>query len=61
MKSLLLQILFCTFGTVLLLFSVIEYEPPAFLGYAFGVLTGFCWCGIGFLYWLRRDDNAPNP
>ncbi|MBR4641542.1 MAG: hypothetical protein IKO74_02330 [Selenomonadaceae bacterium] len=60
MKSLLLQILFCTFGTVLFVYSVVEHEPPAFIAYAFGILTGVCWCGVSFLYWLRKDDDTQN-
>lgn len=55
MKEILIQIIFVVFGTALLLYSVIFYEPPAFFAYAFGILTGLSWGGIVLLWWLRQD------
>lgn len=43
------------FGTVLMIYAVVEHEPPAFIAYAFGILTGLCWSGLVGLYWLRRE------
>ena len=48
------------FGTTIMLYAVIEHEPPAFFAFAFGILTGLCWAGIIGLYWLRQhleDDH----
>ena len=56
-KSFLIQLIFCMFGTALLIYSVIFYEPPAFIAYVFGILTGLGWCGVSFLYWLRHADE----
>ena len=60
MKLFLIQLIFCMFGTALLIYSMIAYEPPAFIAYAWGILTGLCWCGVSFLYWLRKDDKPQN-
>lgn len=59
MKENLIHIIFVVFGTALLLYSVIFYEPPAFFAYAFGILTGLCWAGIVGLIWIRQKlaDN----
>ena len=57
MKSFLIQLIFCTLGTALFLYSVINYEPPAFFAYGFGILTGVCWTGVLGLRWLRSDDD----
>ncbi|MBR2518247.1 MAG: hypothetical protein IKE46_00450 [Selenomonadaceae bacterium] len=48
------------FGTVLMIYAVVEHEPPAFIAYAFGILTGLCWSGLVGLYWLRQKlaDNG---
>ena len=51
------------FGTALLIYSVVFYEPPAFIAYAFGILTGLCWSGLVGLIWLRheyRNDACDN-
>ena len=51
------------FGTVLMIYAVVEHEPPAFFAYAFGILTGLCWAGIVGLIWLRhecRNDACDN-
>lgn len=45
------------FGTTLMVYAVVEHEPPAFIAYAFGILTGLCWAGIIGLYWLRHADE----
>ncbi|MBR3746193.1 MAG: hypothetical protein IKN27_04450 [Selenomonadaceae bacterium] len=42
------------FGTFLLLYATIAYEPPAFFAYAFGVITELCWGGIVLPWWLRK-------
>lgn len=62
MKGILIHTIFVVFGTALLLYSVIFYEPPAFFAYAFGILTGLCWAGIVGLIWIRQKltDNGIN-
>lgn len=57
MKSILFEIAMVVLGTVLFLYSVIEHEPPAFVAYVFGILTGACWAGLVVLHWLRSDDD----
>ena len=57
MKENLIHIIFVVFGTALLLYSVIFYEPPAFFAYAFGILTGLCWAGIVGLIWIRQYEQ----
>lgn len=57
MKEILIQLIFVVFGTTLLLYSVINYEPPAFFAYAFGILTGLCWAGIFGLIWIRQYEQ----
>lgn len=56
MIQLLIQLTLAIFGTLLLLYATIAHEPPAFIAYAFGVLTGLSWGGIVLLWWLRQDS-----
>ena len=51
------MIVMVVFGTSLLIDAVIIHEPPAFIAYAFGILTGLCWAGLVGLYWLRQADE----
>lgn len=53
-KENLIHIIFVVFGTALLLYSVIFYEPPAFFAYVFENLTGLCWAGIVGLICFRQ-------
>lgn len=57
MKAILFEIAMVVLGTMLFLYSVIEHEPPAFVAYVFGILTGACWTGLAVLHWLRSDDD----
>ena len=43
------------FGTTIMLYAVIEHEPPAFLAFVFGIITGVFWSGIFGLHWLRQN------
>ena len=43
------------FGTVLFSSIVILYEPPAFIGYAFGIVVGLGWGIVVLVHWLRQD------
>ncbi|MBR3746727.1 MAG: hypothetical protein IKN27_07180 [Selenomonadaceae bacterium] len=45
------------FGTLILLYSVIAHEPPAFIAYAFGLINGLCWAGIVGLIWIRQYEQ----
>ena len=56
-SSILFEVAMVIFGTALFLYSVIEHEPPAFIAYVFGILTGACWAGLVVLHWLRSDDE----
>ncbi len=55
MKKILGYLALTIFGTFLLLFAVLNYEPPAFIAYTFGLINGLCWAGIILMWWLRQD------
>ena len=56
-KDILKLVVLVILGTVIMTYAVIDHEPPAFVAYVFGIITGICWAGIVFLYWLRSDDE----
>lgn len=56
-KSLILSAL-CTLGTFLLLTVVVLYDPPAIIGFAFGLLCGAGWMGIMALIIIRKITNG---
>lgn len=49
--------LLAVFGTFLLLATVIFYEPPAFVGYIFGLFNGAAWIGLMALHAIRGKSN----
>ena len=56
-KQILIHLALTVFGTMILTYAVINHEPPAFLAYAFGIITGLCWGGIVLLWWVHQDDD----
>ena len=44
------------FGTVLFSSIVILEEPPAFIGYAFGIVVGLGWGIVVLVHWLRQES-----
>lgn len=54
-----LLIILNLFATVLFVYSVIAYEPPAFIAYLFGTGTGFTWSAI-FVHWVMRKSDEDN-
>lgn len=57
MKKILGCLALTIFGTLILLYSVIAHEPPAFIAYTFGLINGLCWAGIILMWWLRQDTE----
>lgn len=45
-------------ATLLLVGSVVFFEPPAFLGFAFGFLLGASWIGLLTLYLRYWEEFA---
>ena len=44
--------------TLLLVGTVVFFEPPAFLGYAFGFLNGANWLALFVLYMRYWEEQA---
>ena len=44
--------------TAFLTWIVIMFEPPAFIGYGFGMLSGAVWILLMVLYWRYWEETS---